>query len=442
MNAERTYNSIIIGGGPAGSFAARELQPASDVVIIEKGTALSKRVCPMTENCVGCNSCGEVEGIGGAGGWSDGKLCLGEVGILDSFLGDHYSDEVRTVNQVFRDLLQDRYVLPNDRVGLSVADGKLTQEVTEVANLGTSTIRLAFQRLYQQALESGNQFILNDPVVNVDDDGKDNFIVQTNSGKEFHARNVIVSTGKGDVTIMPQLIERYKLETIPTEPTLGVRLVVPNEELQEMKNLGNNPKLKLHLPNGDVVKTHCFTFGGEVMAYLSGSNLLVGGRSDYLNPTDFSTVNILYKFSAGDPKERKEEVRNTLQKMQADYPRNVIYQDVGSFFDPTQDPRETTVPACRGGKLGNILSYYPSYVVEAIREFINNMASAYGVNVNRATIFSPAAEWLNDAVATSMEMETTRKGLYIVGDGSGITQGIISAAVTGYRAAHSIKSRE
>ena len=67
------------------------------------------------------------------------------------------------------------------------------------------------------------------------------------------------------------------------------------------------------------------------------------------------------------------------------------------------------------------------------------MAHVYGIDISKATIFGPAAEWLNDAVATSMDMETTKKGLYIVGDGAGITQGIISAAVTGYRAAHLIR---
>lgn len=76
-----------------------------------------------------------------------------------------------------------------------------------------------------------------------------------------------------------------------------------------------------------------------------------------------------------------------------------------------------------------------------MREFLYNMADAYGMNIEKATIFAPAAEWLNDAVATSMDMETTKSGLYIVGDGAGITQGIISAAVTGYRAAHSIKNK-
>lgn len=396
----------------------------------------------MTTACMGCNKCGKIEGVGGAGGWSDGKLCLGPVGILDRFIGNHYPQEVQAVNQIFREVLLDKYIESDDHVDFYKIGHDLTQEVTKVANLGTSTVRLLFQQMYQNIHNnSESTFITNDAVKAVNSDNKDVFAVKTESGKEFQARNVIVATGKCDFTIVPQLIEQYKLETIPTEPTLGFRLAISSKEVQKMKSLGNNPKLKLHLPNGDVVKKHCFVFGGEVIAYVCGDYLLVGGRADYCNSTDFANVNILYKFSSDYPEVRKEIVHAALTRIKKDYPRNVIYQDLPSFLDSRKDPQGTSIPVYPGGKLGNLLSYYPRPVVEAMREFICKMAKIYGINVNKAAIFGPAAEWLNDAVVTSMEMETAMKNLYIIGDGAGITQGIIAAAVTGYRAAHSIRKK-
>mgnify|MGYP001563023116 CR=1 FL=1 len=440
MNKENIFDAAVIGAGPAGLIAAHELKEKK-IVVIEKGAPIPKRICPMIAECVGCNRCGEIEGIGGAGGWSDGKLCLGPVGILDQFIGDHYSDEVKIVNQIFRNTLGERYIEPNDCVDICQLQEGLTQEVTEVANLGTSAIRYAFQRLYETIKESGNSFISNDRIIQVYDDKKGIFVVKTRSGKEFHARNIIVTTGKCDFTVVPQLIEQYQLATIPVEQTLGFRLAVPNEELQKMKSIGNNPKLTLHLPNGDAVKTHCFTFGGEVMAYVCGNYFLVGGRADFQHPTDISTTNILYKFSSGDPKQRKETVHNVLANIKADHPKNVLYQDVLSFLDPRRQPEKTSIPPCRGGKLDNLLPYYPPHAVEAMREFLYNMERVYGMNLQKGAIFGPASEWINDAVATSMEMETPKRGLYIAGDGAGITQGIIAAAVTGYRAAHSIREK-
>lgn len=438
MSKEQLFDVAIIGSGPAGLVAAHKLLD-KNILVAEKGAPIPTRVCPMTTACVGCNRCGEIEGVGGAGGWSDGKLCLGSVGILDQYLGNRYPDEAQAVNSIFRDVLKDKYVEPNDCVDYCNLGEAITQEVTEVANLGTSTVRFAFQQMYDNIRKSGNTFITNDRVVQIYDDGENTFAVRTKSGKEFHARNLIVATGKCDFTVVPQLIEQYELETLPTEPTLGFRLAIPNEELQKMKDIGNNPKLKLHLPNGDTVKTHCFTFGGEVMAYVCGDYFLVGGRGDYQNPTNFANANILYKFSSGDPKARKELVHSTLARIKEDYPRNVVYQDLRSFFDSRREPQETSVLACRGGILGNLLPYYPTHVVDSIREFIYNMATVYGMDISKATIFGPASEWLNDAVSVSMNMETTKSGLYIAGDGAGITQGIISAAVTGQRAANAIR---
>lgn len=435
-----TKDVTIIGGGPAGLVSALELQD-KDITLIEKGTRIEKRMCPMTTECKGCARCGEVEGIGGAGGWSDGKLCLGPVGILDRYIGENYTEEVQMVNNIFREMLGGDYVDPNECADLCNIQDGVTQEVSEVANLGSSLVRLAFQRMHQRLLSSGKDVLTIDRVVDVRDSENGDFVVTTKSGRQFISRNVIVATGKCDFHVVPQLVDRYRLETMPNEPTLGFRLAIPNEELAKMKMQGNNPKLKLHLPNGDTVKTHCFCFGGEVMAYVCGDYFLVGGRADAQNPTSYANSNILYKFSSGDLRQKKELVHHTLRSVRADHPQNVLYQDLVSFLDGDQDPMETAVPACRGGKLGSLLPYLPNEIVDPMRQFIRVMVDTYGMDPRKATIFGPASEWLNDAVVTSMEMETARKGLYMTGDGSGITQGIISAAVTGYRAAHSILGR-
>ena len=199
MATEQLFDAAIIGSGPAGLIAAHTLLD-KNILVTEKGAIIPKRVCPMTTACVGCNRYGKIEGVGGAGGWSDGKLCLGPVGILDQYLGDSYPDEVQAVNQIFRDVLHDKYVEPNDCVdSCSVREG-ITQEVTEVANLGTSTIRFAFQQMYENICNSGNTFVANDRVIQVYDDGENTFVIRTKSGKEFHAQNLIVATGKGETS--------------------------------------------------------------------------------------------------------------------------------------------------------------------------------------------------------------------------------------------------
>ncbi len=74
------YDVVIVGGGPAGIFAALELvKNGLKVVLLEKGMGLEKRHCPAMEksiSCIGCAVCHQVCGFGGAGAFSDGKLTL------------------------------------------------------------------------------------------------------------------------------------------------------------------------------------------------------------------------------------------------------------------------------------------------------------------------------------------------------------------------------
>ncbi len=111
-----TYKVIIVGSGPAGMFAARELEAAGiNALLLERGKKVSHRKCPMTIECYECTSCHEIEGVGGAGGFSDGKLCNGSVGISKDIIGENYHEEVSYVNQIFKAVLGENYQPSSDK---------------------------------------------------------------------------------------------------------------------------------------------------------------------------------------------------------------------------------------------------------------------------------------------------------------------------------------
>jgi uncharacterized protein len=427
------YDVIIVGAGPAGMMAAHYLGNHK-VLVIEKGASMQQRAELIKSKTANPRYDAEVEGIAGAGGWSDGKLCLGPVGILDAYLTDSYASETAAINALFMDILGDAYKMPNDRVGELSLDENITQEVTPVANLGTSATRKAFEKIQNDLEQTGIRFMTEDSVSAITKD-YDTFKVMTGSTATFETKNIIVATGKCDLTLMPELINRFNLTASATIPTIGVRLIVPREELRDMKAFGNNPKLRMTLRNGDIIKTHCFAFGGEAMTYAYGHNVLVGGRAGSDHLTDYATVAVLYKLSGASISERRRITDDLLRTMQYDHPGKAIYQSLASFMERVGPLGTAMPPDIKRCESGDLRRHFPAHILDEMRDFINVLMKTYHMRGHDAIVVGPAAEWLNDTVKTSLAIETEEPGLYVVGDVSGITQGIIASSVAGYRAA-------
>ena len=112
MNNRTDFDVIIIGAGPSGIFCAYELikeRPSLNILMVEKGRPIEKRVCPKrtTKVCVGCRPCSITTGFAGAGAFSDGKLSLSPDvgGNLPDILGYdkaleliHESDDIYPVS--------------------------------------------------------------------------------------------------------------------------------------------------------------------------------------------------------------------------------------------------------------------------------------------------------------------------------------------------------
>ena len=423
------YTAIVIGSGPAGIFASRELDEAGiETLLIEKGKPASLRKCPMTEECYHCVSCHEIEGVGGAGGYSDGKLCNGPVGITDEMIGTTYGVEVDYVNQVFLDTLGEKYQ-PSDDTPFSCSVGRVSEEITKVVFLGTSNVRQAFQMLYENLTidKMHSQRVTSVRFI----DGE--FVVRTKLSDEFKSKYLLVATGKCDFSLRPQLISSFGLRTLENFPTFGVRLEVPKEQLAKIKAKGHNPKIKKFYRDDEYVKTHCFCYEGEVMAYVCGPYFLVGGRSGN-NQTPFANISILYRRNA---KETTSLVMETLRGISRKFPNNVICQDVNSFIGGS-DNSKLRVKPCRGEVFGDLTKLYPDEILYPLQDFIITLMEKGELDISGGLVHGPSAEWINPNIDVSFNGESPLRGLFFIGDTSGKTQGIVAATVTGVRAAREI----
>jgi uncharacterized FAD-dependent dehydrogenase len=261
----------------------------------------------------------------------------------------------------------------------------------------------------------------------------DEFVVRTKLGDGFKSKYLLVATGKCDFSLRPQLISSFGLNTLENFPTFGVRLEVPKEQLAKIRAKGHNPKIKKFYRDDEYVKTHCFCYEGEVMAYVCGPYFLVGGRAGN-NQTPFANINVLYRRNA---KETTSLVMETLRKISRRFPSNVICQDINSFIGGS-DNSKLRVKPCQGAVLGDLAKLYPDEILHPLQDFIITLMEKGKLDISGGLVHGPSVEWINPNIDVSFNGESSFRGLFFIGDTSGKTQGIVAAAVTGVRAAHKI----
>lgn len=428
--SNQIYDVIVIGAGPAGLFSSRILDKKGlKVLLLEQGSNVAHRVCVKKEKCQNCYTCAETSGIGGVGGYSDGKLCLGPVGIDDELLGDSYLSESAEIEHIFAENLGDRIIYPQSK-NFFMQKNNFTEESTRVIKLGSNNVRFAFQKIFDEL--TVEKSILTR--VNSIHKASDLFLVKTQN-KVFSTKYVVLATGKSDLLLKNTILQEFCINSEIGYPCVGVRIEVPRIQAKLLEETAENLKIKMKFSKG-YVKTHCFCSAGEVISYKSNGNLLIGGRSNSDQSSSFTNVAILYKCIDND---LKHEALLSLRAISKLYPHNTFFESIASFVGKKQErlkviPLSSSIPY----EIGKL---FPDEISSALKTFILNLEKEKYIDLTGGIVHAPCSEWTTPKIITSFVGETTHN-LFYVGDGSGRTQGIVAAAIMGQRAARTILERE
>lgn len=449
------YDVIIVGAGPAGIFTALELVKKNrlKVLILEKGSDIEQRECPAREDrCVRCRPCAITTGWGGAGAFSDGKLTLStEIGgWLTEFVPEERLKKLITyVDELYQEFGAPRQGCQLDlkKVGSLKKRAKaagLLLIPTCVKHLGTERcyeILRAMRGHLKDKVEIRTRTMVDEVVV---DSGRVQGII-TAGGEEIQSRYVVAAPGREGASWLKEQASRLGLSTQNNAVDIGVRIEVSANVVEPLTKVLYEPKLIYQSELfQDRVRLFCMNPYGHVSTEMYGEVITVNGHSYAGKKSANSNFALLVSTSFTRPFKEPIAYGKYIAQLANLLGEGIIVQRLGDL----QKGRRSTEERIREGKVGPTLEdatpgdlsfVLPFRYLRDIEEMIKAMDKiAPGLDSPDTLLYGVEVKFYSLRLKLKRTLETEIPGLYTVGDGAGITRGLIQSSCAGVIAAQAI----
>lgn len=453
--AER-YDAVIIGAGPAGIFAALELSRHSSrrILLVEKGRGIDKRRCPAREtHCVGCPSCDITTGWGGAGAFSDGKLTLsGEVG---GWLGEFVGHEglgalLEDADRVWLTYGADAKVYgPDESTALdlvhraSVANMQLVP--MRIRHLGTDRSPAVLQAMRERIEKAGVEIRMRTAAVAIRAEDGAVSGVELDDGSFVRTDAVIAAPGREGAEWLASQASGLGIALANNAVDIGVRVEVPAAVMEPLTRPLYEAKLIHYSPTfNDRVRTFCMNPYGEVTTESYDEVLTVNGHSYAEEKTDRTNFAILVSQTFTYPFHEPITYGRSIARLANLLGEGILVQRLGDLRAGHRSTRERikssavqpTMPSATPGDLACALPYRH---LTDILEFLDALDMLVpGVAKDSTLLYGVEVKFYSSRLDVDSSLMTAVRGLYAVGDGAGITRGLMQSSASGLVAARAI----
>ncbi len=446
----------IIGAGPGGIYAAYELvkkDPSKKVVVFDSGYALEKRHCPIdgkkVKSCISCKVCSIMNGFGGAGAFSDGKYNITNDfgGSLYQYIGRqeaidlmNYVDEINMSHGGEGTTL---YSTAGSSLKKVCMQNKLQLLEASVRHLGTDKNYVVLQHLYDE-LKDLVDFRFETKVDRVEDLHPG---YRLSFGDEtLECDTCIISVGRSGSKWMESVCNDLDIETKSNRVDIGVRVEIPAEifshitdELYEGKIVYRTEKFE------DLVRTFCMNPKGIVVNENTNGIITVNGHSfeDDSRKTKNTNFALLVSKHFSEPFKDSNGYGESIARLSNMLGGGVIVQRFGDLVrgrrSTTKRIEECTVQPTLNATPGDLSLVLPKRILDGIIEMIYALDKiAPGTANDDTLLYGVEVKFYNMSVALDENLETSHKGLYVIGDGSGVTHSLSHASASGVYVARKI----
>lgn len=457
------YDVIIIGAGPGGIFAAYELvekAPELKVAVFEAGNPLEKRKCPIDgkkiKSCVNCKTCAIMSGFGGAGAFSDGKYNITNDfgGTLYEYIGKKEAIDlmryVDTINLAYGGEGTKLYSTAGSRFKKQCMQNDLHLLDASVRHLGTDINYVVLENLYEY-LKDKVEFYFDTLVESVEvlADGEEGYRIQCKDAS-YTCKDCIISVGRSGSKWMEEVCKDLSIPTNSNRVDIGVRVELPAEifshltdELYESKIVYRTQKYE------DKVRTFCMNPKGAVVNENTNGIITVNGHS-YEDPekqTENTNFALLVSKHFSEPFKDSNGYGESIARLSNMLGGGVMVQRFGDLIRGQRSTRkrieESFVTPTLNATPGDLSLVLPKRILDGIVEMIYALDKiAPGTANDDTLLYGVEVKFYNMEVEVDEHLQTNYKGLYVIGDGSGITHSLSHASASGVYVAREIAGNQ
>jgi uncharacterized FAD-dependent dehydrogenase len=458
---QKGVDVLIVGAGPAGVFAALELsqQPGLRVAILDKGPDIDRRHCPARErggNCRECHPCAILNGWGGAGAFSDGKLTLSPAvgGHLPQILGE--APTVGLLKEV-----DDTYTRFGTASPLYGTDGDDLESLEKraalaglrfvsvpIRHIGTERCAQVMRHMRDELLERNVAIHVRTPVARILTENGQVVGVETQDGRRMEAGTVVVAPGREGAAWLERTARELGLTLARNPVDLGVRVEVPAPVLEPITRLVYESKFFYYSRAfDDQVRTFCMCPYGEVSVENAGDVMTVNGHSFADRRTANTNFAILVSKNFTEPFDDPIAYGKSIARLANLLSGGIIVQRLGDLeagrrSTPERLARSVVAPTLGGAAPGDLNLVLPHRYVADILEMIHALDEvAPGIAARHTLLYGVEVKFYSNRLQLTPGLETEVHNLFACGDGAGLTRGLVQASASGLVAARSIRER-
>ena len=452
------YDVLIIGAGPGGIFTAYELTRNTDrklrVAVFELGKPLDHRKCPIDgekiKSCINCKTCSIMSGFGGAGAFSDGKYNITNDfgGSLYEHVGKSQALElmryVDSINLKYGGEGTKLYSTANSAIKQMCLQHGLHLLDAQVRHLGTDINYVVLKNLYSE-LQTKVDFFFETAVSSVDRI-PEGYEIRTESGKTVTASNCVISVGRSGSKWMEGICRGMNIPTKSNRVDIGVRVELPAEifrhltdELYESKIIYRTEKFE------DLVRTFCMNPYGAVVSENTNGIVTVNGHSyeDPARHTGNTNFALLVSKHFSEPFKDSNGYGESIARLSNMLGGGVIVQRFGDLVRGRRSTpgriSDSFVTPTLSATPGDLSLVIPKRILDGIIEMIYALDKiAPGTANDDTLLYGVEVKFYNMEVELNENLETNYSGLYVIGDGSGVTHSLSHASASGVHVARKI----